>query len=581
MHKKYRKEPRYKVFLSSILGPALMIQLAPALGFLLTALVSVFFYFANDPRYPHEIPAIPFMFTAINLALFGFGVYIQKKHPPYENISLRRGAWIVCWSWLIACSISSFYFMTYGFPIPARAEEFTFLRQFIDGFYETMSGYTTTGASILPSVEVFPRSLLFWRTLLHWLGGMGIAYMAATLWKNFKSSRQAIINSESEAHEIVYFDSQEEARASGFSFLRAYIVVTGIMFVLMVISGANFRTTPYEKWYENIYDSATHTFSTIGTGGFSTYDTSAGLPKEVKEDGTIIIGGLQNKVSEWILAFFMVFSGVNFSLWYILFFSKKKSPFWKNTEHQVYWAYILMCTAGIAYFLFKNGIYSSIEETLRYAFFNVATVVSTTGLGNWDFVLWPGGAVGLLFICYLIGSMVGSTGGGPKVIRFIISYKHIKRQMTRLIYGSDHGHFVVDGVEYGARRSALVMATVAIYYAIFFIGIILLLVFSEYGTLPDGTQGHLNFGTAAAASIAHLGNIGPGIFYGEGFNIGPAGNYYPFSDTGKVILIVLMYIGRVGVLAMIMLFLKSQGESVFSESVSTVKYDQDKPVLKQ
>ncbi len=543
--------------------------------------MSFFYYLINDIRFPQEHPTIPLVFSLINFVLFGFGLFIQKKYPPKENISLRRGAWIVFWTWFVACSVSSLYFITYGFPIPAQIEHFSFFRQFIDGFFETMSGYTTTGASILPSVEVFPRSLLFWRTLLHWIGGMGIAFMAVTLWNNFKSSRQAVINSEAEAHEIVNFDSQEEARNSGWSFLAAYGVVTMIMLVLMIISGANFRATPYEHWYDNVYDATTHTFSVIGTGGFSTYDLSAGLPKDVTENGQIIIGGLQNKVSEWILAFFMVFSGVNFSLWYILFFSKKKKAFWQNTEHRVYWAYILICTLGIAYFLAGANTYKGVEETFRYAFFNVATVVSTTGLGNWDFTTWDGGAVGLLFICFLIGSMVGSTGGGPKVIRFVISYKHLKRQLSRLIYGSDHGHFVVDGVEYGARRSALVMATVAIYYVIFMLGAILLLVFSEYGTLPNGEVVHLNFGTAVAASIANLGNIGPGIFYGDGFNIGPAGNYYPFSNAGKVILIILMYIGRVGVLAMIMLFLKSQGEQGFSESVSTVKFDKEQPILKQ
>jgi trk system potassium uptake protein TrkH len=579
-YKTKNKKSKIKVFLSSIIAPALIVQIAPAIGFFATYLVSVSYYFLKDSRFPIEDPNIPLIFTIINLILFGIGLYFQKIYPPKENISLRRGAWIVFYVWLIACSISALYFVVNGFPVPNRADEFTFLRQFIDGFYESMSGYTTTGASILPSVEVFPRSLLFWRTLLHWIGGMGIVYMAITLWENFKSSRQAVINSEAEAHEIVYFSSQKEARDSGWSFLRAYALLSSILLILLFISGTFFRATPYQNWYDNAFDSVTHMFSTIGTGGFSTYDLSAGLPSKI-EDGKIILGGLQNKVSEWILSFFMLFSGINFSLWYILFFSKNKKPFWKNTEHKVYWAYVLICTFGIVYFLWQNGTYQNFEQIFRYAFFNVASIVSTTGLANWDFTTWQNGAIGFLFVCYLVGSMVGSTGGGTKVIRFIVSYKHIKRQLVHLIYGKDHGHFVVDEIEYGSRKSALVVATIAIYFFIFILGAILLLVFSGNGVLPDGKISYLDFGTAIASSIANLGNIGPGIFYGGGFNIGPVGNYYAFSLSGKIILILLMYIGRVGVLAVIMLFLKSSGEERFFESVPTVKFNKEQPVLKQ
>ena len=573
--------PRLTIFLSSIFGPALIIQIAPAIGLFLTILVSLFYFLIEDDRYPIESPAIPLLFASLSFLLAGIGFLIQKVYPPRESISLRRGAWIVFWAWVIACTVSSLYFYASNFPIPSRVEEFSFLRQFIDGFYETMSGYTTTGASILPSVEVFPRSLLFWRTLLHWIGGMGIAFLAVTLVKKFSSSRQAVINSESEAHEIVYFSSQEEARGSGWSFLRAYALISGIMLVLLLVSGSFFRVTPYTHWYDNAFDAVTHTFSTIGTGGFGTYDLSAGLPSAVTEDGAVIIGGLQNKVSEWIIAFFMVFAGVNFSLWYILFFRKDKKFFWSSIEHRVYWLYVLLCTAGIAYFLWRNQTYQTIEEILRYAFFNVASVVSTTGLANWDFISWPQAAIGILFVCYLVGGMVGSTSGGPKVIRYIISYHHIKRQLSRLIYGIDQGSFTIDRIKYGDRSSGLVVTTVAIYFLIFTTGTILLLIFANNSTLPDGTHVPLNFGTAISASIAHLGNIGPGLYFGNSVNIGPTGNYFAFNEAGKVILIALMYIGRVGILAVIMLFLKTKGEKTLSESVSSIQYDKSQPVLKQ
>lgn len=570
-----------RVIFSSIIGPALIIQFAPTLGMLATFFVSLFYFGIDDTRYPVENPLISLFFIFVNLLLFLIGLGIQGRLEPKEHISLRRGAWIVFWAWVIACSVSSLYFIAHGIPVPGDFESFSLVRVFIDGFYETMSGYTTTGASILPSVEVFPRSMLFWRTLLHWIGGMGIAYMAVTLWKNFKSSRQAVINSESEAHEIVEFSSTEEARDSGFSFLKAYVLLSGVLFGLLLVAGSFTRITPYTYWYDNAFDAITHTFSVIGTGGFSTYDLSAGLPTTGTDSTHIIIGGLQNPVAEWIISFFMVFSGINFSLWYILFFLRDKKGFFTNKEHKVYWAYILFCTFGIIGSLLVSGTYEKLEQAARYAFFNVASVVSTTGLGNWDFTTWPAAALGFLFVCYLVGSMVGSTGGGPKVIRYIVSYHHIKRLLKRLIYGHDYGHFEVDGIKYDSKKSGLVLASVAIYFLFMVFGTILIMIVSGTGVLPTGEVIAMNFSTAFSASLANLGNIGPGVSFAGNFNIGPTGNYFAFSTLGKVVLIILMYIGRVGVLAILMLFLKSRGEAVFADSVMIAKYDKDMPVLRQ
>lgn len=416
--------------------------------------------------------------------------------------------------------------------------------------------------------------------MLHWIGGMGIAYLAVTLWGKFASSRQAVINSETEAHEIVEFESQTQARQSGFDFLKAYGLLTLIMFILLLISGFLFRTAPYQNWYDNVFDSVNHTMTTLGTGGFGTYDLSAGLPSSI-DNGNIIIGGLQNKVSEWIITFFMIFSGINFSLWYLIFFGKDKKSVFKNTEHRAYWTYILLCGFGIAYFLYQKGIYNSVEETLRYAFFNVASVVSTTGLGNWDFNIWPSSAIGILFIAYIVGSMVGSTGGGPKVIRFIVFYKFIKQQIHNTVYGENQDGFNIDGLQYTIKKASLVIATIGLYYGAFLIGVIALLVLSPTTKLVDGTQVILGFDTAISASIANLGNIGPGISSGSGLNIGPTGNYFSFSVAGKLVLSLLMYIGRVGILAVIMLFLKSRGEQQFTSSVMSVRFDPEKPVLRQ
>lgn len=570
-----------KITLSSIFAPALQIQLSLALGFALTFIVSLFYYFLGDNRFPTENPYLPLVFTAISTVFFLLGVFLQKTLPPKESISLRRGAWIVTVAWIIACATSALFYVTAGFPDPANTESFSFVRKFVDGFFESMSGFTTTGASILNSVEVFSRSVLFWRALTHWIGGMGIAYLAITLWKHFRSSREAIINSEAESPDIVTFDSQEQARHSGFEFLKAYGVLTAIMFVLMLASGWLFRLEPYTHWYDNVYDSVTHTFSVLGTGGFSTYDKSAGLPISA-ENGIIVPGGLQNVVSEWIMAFFMLFAGMNFSLWYILLFQRKPKTVAKNRELRAYLVYVFGASLLIALFLFRADAYTNLEKTLRYAFFNVTSIVSTTGVGNWDFTGWPAPALGILFICFLVGGMVGSTAGGPKVSRFLISYHYLKNQIRHFIYGTHESDDIqIDGNTYTPRIAGVIVASVAIYYLLFLSGAVLLMIFSSVGTLADGSPAYLDFGTGIAASIANLGNIGPAIAISPHINAGPAGNYFAFTSAGKVVMITLMFIGRVGVLTCLMLLLKSRGEAELEENVAEVHFNELAPQLRQ
>ncbi len=564
-----------RVFLRSVLAPALQLQIVISLGFLASFALSLYYYFSPH-GYPPEQPLTPLLFSIISGLLAIGGYVIQKFDPPKSVISLRRGAWIVLFVWLISVCVTAAYFTIMGAPAPDI--QMGFWTRYINGLYEALSGFTTTGASILPSVEIFPRSFLFFRALTHWLGGMGLAYLGVTIWKTFKSSREAIINSESESPDVVTYQNNDEARQSGLDFLKAYAVVSSVLLLALLISGQMFRHIPYPSWSDNFFDSLTHTFSVMGTGGFSTYDKSAGLP--LVETGQIIPGGLRNPVSEWIIAFFMMFAGMNFSLWYMAIFTRKGwKSVWKNRELQAYLGIIFIASGLIAFILKTERFYPSLEQNLRYAFFNVTTIISTTGLGNWDFLRWPAGALGILFVCFLIGGMVGSTAGGPKVSRFIITYKFLKQQIQNFVYGTEESSFSVDGSIFDVKKAGLVVASVALYYFIFLAGGILLLVFSSSGQNPDGSLAILDFGTAMAASIANLGNIGPAINAGQGLNVGPTGNYFAFTNAGKIILIVLMYIGRVGVLTFLMLGLRTRGEARLVRSVAEIKFDPNNPAL--
>lgn len=570
-----------RIILSSIIGPALIIQASVALGFLLTTVASCAYFLLSDPRFPAEQPLVLLAFAACSTLMVLLGLRIQNVLPPKTEISLRRGAWIVAWAWLIACATGAAYFVFSGFPQPENVAAYGLWRRFVDGFFESMSGFTTTGASILPSVEAFPRSVVFFRSLTHWIGGMGIAYLAVTVVRRFRSSREAVINSEAESPDIVRFERPEDAIRSGIDFMKAYGGLSVALFVLLLLSGFLFRSIPYERWYDTLFDAVTFTFSVMGTGGFAHYDTSAGLPIEATRN-YIIAGGLRNQVSEWIIAFFMLFAGMNFSLWYLFLFDRaKRWSIFRNGELRGYLTYVGIAVAGIAVSLWAHSYYPTLEQTLRYALFNVTSLVSTTGLGNWDFFAWPAEAVGLLFICFLVGGSVGSTAGGLKVLRFTVAYRFIRQQIHNLIYGTHDDGFTIDGERYSQRQGGLIMANIALYYLLFLIGGILLLLFSARTVLPDGTVHALDFGTALAASIANLGNIGPAIAGSQGFNAGPAGNYFRFTVEGKLVLIVLMYIGRVGVLTFVMMLLKGRGEERVAESIAQIPFDLARPTLHQ
>jgi trk system potassium uptake protein TrkH len=568
----------YGAFFLSVLAPALQLQYILGWGYVLTLAVSLFFLFIGDTRFPSETPFVSVAGIMASFGSWACGLWLVRQFGIKNHLSMRRGAWIMVLTWFIACSISALFFTLAGFPSPSRIEEFSLLRRFIDGWYESMSGFTTTGASILPSVEVFPRSVLFWRSLTHWFGGMGIAYLGMTVWKSFGFKRGPIINAEAESPNHVDFDTEADAIKSGVDFLRAYSLLSGIMFALLLISGILFREVPYEHWYDNVFESASYTVSTLGTGGFGVHDASEGLPV-MGENGQLVIGGLRNRVSDWIIGIFMFFCGMNFSLWYVLLFKGEWRVVLRNSEFKVYLGMCAAITLSIWYFLAKYHVYDTIWESLRYALFNMATIVSTTGLANWDFHFWPAEAQGILFIAYLLGGSVGSTAGGLKVTRYIVATKYLYNELRQLITGDAIKEFVIDDMVYTRHSAGLITATMAVYYLLFLGGAIGLMVITPHMVLPDGTVKSLDFVSAVGSSIANLGNIGPAVALGT-INAGPTGNYFAFNEAAKVLLICLMFVGRVGILSVLMIFITEKGEEKYKQSVAESTFDKHKPRLR-
>jgi trk system potassium uptake protein TrkH len=538
----------------------MQLQISLSLAFLFTLIVSLFYYFVNDPRFPKERPEILFFGLLFSLGLSGLGFVLSKKYPEKVPQSLKQGAIIVFLTWFFACTISATVFVLAGFPDPGNLENFSLFRRFVDSYYESVSGFTTAGTSILPSIEVFPRGILMWRSLTHFLGGVGIAFMSLILLQKFfkVGNPSDIVNGEVETPLILEFQNKNSVFQTGKDFLKIYLLLIGILIVLLTISGAFFRQVPYQTWYDNVYDAVGHAFSTMGTGGFSNYNTSIGLPME--ENGKTVIGGLRNPVSEWIIAIFMFIAGTNFAIWYELFFKRNWKFVWKFTEFKVYFAFVFGVT--IAIWIILNTFHynpGGIWHNLRYAFFNVNTVVSTTGLGNQDFTRWPAAAQGILFLCYIVGGMTGSTAGGLKILRFIVTFKYVWMEIKNLILGQKRTSFVIDGIRYNGSNAGFILSTIIIYFLIFFVGGISLMVSSPVITFADGTTRNIDFVSAFTASIANLGDIGPAVAVGS-VNSGPTGNYYAYSELAKIVLLILMYIGRIGVLSFLMMFITSKGE---------------------
>ncbi len=556
---------------------ALQAQITLAIGFLFCLGVSAFFIYQNDPRFPTERPEVLAVGLGLSLLYWTVGTQLSRRFAKQSPLDIQQGVWAVALTWFFAVTTSATVFVLAGFPEPARIGDFPFYRRLMDGIFESVSGFTTAGGSILPSVEAFPRGVLMWRSLTHWFGGVGIAFFAITLLRSFRWKRETVINAEAEGPNYVRFLSEDDARTAGFDFLKIFGVLTIALAGSLFISGALYRSTPYLHWYDNVFDAINHSVSVMGTGGFGVYDASVGL--QVLENGQLVNGGLRDHISEWIIAIFMWIAGSNLGLWYVLFFKRRFKQFWQSREFRTYVLFVGLITAGIWVDLVLSHTYASWYDALRVAFFNVNTILSTTGLANTDFTSWPAAAEALLFCCYLVGGMVGSTAGGLKVLRFNLLFKYLQIKLQNFLFGRYKTRTTFDGVRYDSSALGLVAVSIVLYFGAFMLGAILIMITSKYNVLPDGSIKAIDFISAIGASIANLGNIGPAVDIGN-LNAGPTGNYFPYSVPAKLVMSGLMIIGRVGVLTVLMIFISRRGMDAAKEQVVQQKFDSDAPILR-
>lgn len=418
---------------------------------------------------------------------------------PRPFLTNRDGLLFVTASWVLSSLLGALPFWLSG-AIPS----------YIDAFFETMSGFTTTGASILTDIEAMPRSLLLWRATTHWLGGMGIVVLTVAILPMLGFSALRVIEAEAPGPSVDRITPHISTTAK--TLWLIYLGLTLAETLLLMLGGMN------------LYDAVTHAFATMATGGFSTKNASVGHFGSAYIDGVITL--------------FMFLAGANFTLYY---FALKGKPVMmlRDVEFKTYASIFLVATAVIAINLSMSGTYENLAQSLRYASFQVSSILTTTGFATADFDRWPEIAKTFLFILMFIGGCAGSTGGGIKVVRVVALFK---MAATELRYLSNPRGVYAIFMNGKALRKNVIYDTAALVFLYFLFFFISLAVISLSG---------VDVLTGITAVIANLGNIGPGLG-----KVGPTLNYAFFPWWAKLWLSLAMLVGRLEVYTVLILFSK-------------------------
>ncbi len=412
-----------------------------------------------------------------------------------RQISHRDGFIIVSLGWVLAAFFGSLPFVF----------DTTFLT-FTDAYFETVSGFTTTGATVLTNIEILPKSILFWRSMIQWLGGMGIILFSIAILPLLGIGGMQLYKAEVPGPVVEKIKPRiaETAR----SLWKVYIALSLAEVVLLWVAGMN------------LFDAVCHTFTTMATGGFSTKNKS--------------IESFNNPYIEIIIIVFMFTAGVNFALHYRVFHGKFKSLI---TDKEFIFYVLFLLTATLLVTASLYSYYGSPADSLRYALFQATSIMTTTGYSTANFELWPLFPKFLLLILMFVGGCAGSTGGGIKCIRILLLMKRCYRELFFMV----HPH-AVSPVKIGRRsvpENVLRGLTgfVILYLLIFLLGSLAMSLFG------------LDFMTAVSCVAASLGNIGPGLA-----GVGPYENFLFIPMLGKWILIVLMLLGRLEIFTLLILF---------------------------
>lgn len=438
-----------------------------------------------------------FVLTGVVSAILGV-LAIKVKKPKNMVLYQKAGFASTALSWILLSLVGCMPFWLSG-EIPS----------FIDAFYETVSGITTTGATILNDVEALSKGMLMWRSFLHWLGGMGvIVFLLAIIPK--LGGQQSVFLMKAESPGPIIGKAVPRMRNYATMLYGIYITLTALEFILLLFGGLN------------VFEAINTSFSTAGTGGFGIYNSNA--------------AAFDSYYVQTVIAVFMLLFGINFSV-YLCLIARKFKQSLKFEELWIYLGIVAVSTAIIAFNI--SSIYKP-YDAFHQSFFYVSSIISTTGFGLTDVNKWPELSKTVIIILTFIGASAGSTGGGFKISRIILLFKEVRKEFSLLVHPRNVKLVKMDGKAVNHDIMRTTSMYLVLYIGVFAISFLLVSI------------DNMDFTTSFTAVAANLNNTGPGLGA-----VGPVGNYADFSILSKIVFIFDMLAGRLEIYPLLLLFAPS------------------------
>ena len=438
----------------------------------------------------------PFLWSAAVTLFLSAICYIISRGADSDKFSNRDGFMAVTLSWVIFSLLGALPYLISG-TIPS----------FIDAFFESTSGFSTTGSSILKNVEILPFSILFWRSLTHWIGGLGMIVILIIILPSIRATGYQLFSLESSMREKIH----PKTKAIVFRVLFIYLGLTLAEIILLNIGEMN------------LFDSICHSFGTVATGGFSTKNNSLAY---------------YSSYSQYIVMIFMFLAGTSQVIYYYIV----KLNFKKVRQNEELWFYIAVSViAGtIATIILLVNSTRTFEESFREGFFQIISIITCTGFTSSDYIVWPGAALLLIFLLMFAGASTGSTGGGIRMARHLIVVKNIKNIFVKLNHPKSISFIKLNGNSVAENTNISILSFVVLYLFLFVLGTIIIVI---TGVDPV---------TAASSTATCMAGIGPGLG-----SVGPMSSFANLPETAKVVLSFLMIIGRLEIITVFTIFTRT------------------------
>jgi len=457
---------------------------------------TVSFLFCLPVAFIYKESPSPFILSAAITFLISSLFYSLSRNADRNNFSNRDGYLAVTISWIFFSLLGALPYLISG-SIPS----------IIDAFFESTSGFSTTGSSILTDVEILPYSILFWRSLTHWVGGIGIIVLVIIVLPTLRVTGYQLFSMESSLKEKIH----PKAKGIGFRILFIYLGLTFVQIILLWIGDMN------------LFDSICHSFGTIATGGFSTKNISLMH---------------YSHYSQYIVMIFMFLAGISQLVYYYLV----KLNIKKVKQNEELWFYIAVAVVAgaVATIILLANSTRTLEESFRDGYFQIISIMTCTGFASADYLLWPVAAMVLIFLMMFSGGSTGSTSGGIKMARHLIVIKNIRNTFTRLNHPKSVSFIKLNGKTIAENTNLSILSFVILYLFIFVLGTIAVVI-----TGVDTV-------TASSSVATCMAGIGPGLG-----TVGPMSNFAHIPEASKLILSFLMIIGRLEIITVFTLFTKT------------------------